>query len=765
VRLADPRAGFDDRLYRFGPFVADPVAGNLYRDGSTVPLSSKTFEALIVLLEHRGSVVDKDTLFKRIWPDIVVEENTLARLISTLRKALDDDPKHHHYIRTVSGRGYRFAAPVHEATRGELASLLAPSSSPAPEPVAWTDDATHELARPDAPRRSFGIAAGAAAVLSFIVLSTVFFAPARVPSAAAERKLWQFASSGGLDSDPAWDPTGQSIAYASDRGGNLDIWVQSMRDDGRVRLTSSAAQDWQPSWSSDGRMIAFRSERDGGGVFIMPAAGGPERRVATFGHQPQFSPRQPAILFYGSSVMPSTLYVVGTDGGEPRRVWADLLVEFGPFRAAWHPDGTRISVFGMHRKDGPSFWTGELDGSGIVRSAIEPAIAARLYADRVTLADFAWSPSGDALYFEGKSDEAVNIFRIRVIPATLAWQSGPERLTVSTRLDTDVSLSPDGTRFVFTARDETTRLWSFPFDANRGVLRGPGEPMTRGGTNAVFPDISANGTDLVYRTVRRGKHEVRRRSLVDGEDLVISATDGAVGPRWSPDGRFLAFRQVQPSPRRSTVTQNAVVLVSADGGEQRFLTELGPLEVTPFDWSADGNWVLASCEHGPAGMRAVCLLPVSSAPQAQKDVQIIASDPERHLYQATFSPDQRWIAFIAVSRPSGTSAICVIDADGNQWTSVSDGTFWDDKPRWSPDGKTIFFLSNRSGFANLWGRRFNPVSGKPEGEPFRVTSFDSPTKRMPSPIVSTEFAIAADRLILPVVEASGSVWVLENVDR
>jgi hypothetical protein len=49
--------------------------------------------------------------------------------------------------------------------------------------------------------------------------------------------------------------------------------------------------------------------------------------------------------------------------------------------------------------------------------------------------------------------------------------------------------------------------------------------------------------------------------------------------------------------------------------------------------------------------------------------------------------------------------------------------------------------------------------------PFQVTSLECPAVRVPAPVASTEFAIAADRLILPVVESSGSVWVLENVDR
>jgi dipeptidyl aminopeptidase/acylaminoacyl peptidase len=96
---------------------------------------------------------------------------------------------------------------------------------------------------------------------------------------------------------------------------------------------------------------------------------------------------------------------------------------------------------------------------------------------------------------------------------------------------------------------------------------------------------------------------------------------------------------------------------------------------------------------------------------------------------------------------------------------MTEGTFWDDKPRWSPDGKTLYFISNRSGFLNVWGRRFDPAAGKPNGDPFRVTTFENPSERVYSPVNTMELAITPHAMILPIVEASGAVWVLESFNR
>jgi eukaryotic-like serine/threonine-protein kinase len=100
------------RLYEFGPFRIDPDHRQLLRQNQPVPLQSKAFDILMVLVENSEKVVSKDDLMKSVWPDTFVEESNLAQHIFVLRKALGDAVEEKRYIVTVPGRGYRFAETV-----------------------------------------------------------------------------------------------------------------------------------------------------------------------------------------------------------------------------------------------------------------------------------------------------------------------------------------------------------------------------------------------------------------------------------------------------------------------------------------------------------------------------------------------------------------------------------------------------------------------------------------------------------------------------
>lgn len=106
-------------LYEFGPYRIDAVKRLLLRDGRPVALTSKSLDTLLVLIEHRGQVVNKEELMEKLWPDTAVEENNLTQQISVLRKILGERAGEHRYVVTVPGRGYSFVAEVRELCENE----------------------------------------------------------------------------------------------------------------------------------------------------------------------------------------------------------------------------------------------------------------------------------------------------------------------------------------------------------------------------------------------------------------------------------------------------------------------------------------------------------------------------------------------------------------------------------------------------------------------------------------------------------------------
>lgn len=99
-------------VFEFGPFRFEPGEGRLLRDGRPVSLPRQESEVLLALVERSGSLVAKQELIERAWPDRFVEENSLAKCICALRKTLGDRHARPLYIETVPRRGYRFLPDV-----------------------------------------------------------------------------------------------------------------------------------------------------------------------------------------------------------------------------------------------------------------------------------------------------------------------------------------------------------------------------------------------------------------------------------------------------------------------------------------------------------------------------------------------------------------------------------------------------------------------------------------------------------------------------
>jgi TolB-like protein/Tfp pilus assembly protein PilF len=99
-------------LFKFDGFLLNEAERLLLRNGEVVPLTTKVFDILLVLVRNSGRLITKTTLLNEIWPDAFVEEANLSVNIASLRKALGEGPTEHRYIETIPKLGYRFVAQV-----------------------------------------------------------------------------------------------------------------------------------------------------------------------------------------------------------------------------------------------------------------------------------------------------------------------------------------------------------------------------------------------------------------------------------------------------------------------------------------------------------------------------------------------------------------------------------------------------------------------------------------------------------------------------
>jgi DNA-binding winged helix-turn-helix (wHTH) protein len=391
-------SGPSSRYYAFGPFVLDGLRGIVWQDGSAIPLTPKVIQLLAALVSRAGELLPKDELIREVWGGTVVEENNLARHVSTIRKALGERPGQREYIATIPGVGYRFVASVTRLDELPAHDRLA---NIGPADLRTHDDHAHPAREipdvaPHMVRRWSAIAAFAltVGVAAFATAAWWTFGTRDLPLGAGvgptQRSLRQLSYGSGLQQDPAWSPDGSRIAYAADHSGNADLWVQTIGESEPVRLTSSPFNDWQPSWSPNGEEIVFRSERDGGGLYLVSTRGGMEKRLVDFGARPQWSPSGRLILFSQAAPEASAaarMYVMASTGAGLRVVSHERLPAFRVLSAAWHPDG-RISAWGRNAENELSLVTFLLDGGPVLRSVISDDVARKIADAGIELSRF-----------------------------------------------------------------------------------------------------------------------------------------------------------------------------------------------------------------------------------------------------------------------------------------------------------------------------------------------------------------------------------------
>ncbi|MEE4212362.1 MAG: winged helix-turn-helix domain-containing protein [Parvularcula sp.] len=129
-----------------GDVRADPARGVIEGGASEQRVEPKVMDLLVALAEADGEVVSRSELFAKLWPDVVVGEDTLSRTVSKLRRALGEDPKTPRYLETVPKRGYRLMAPVRPETSAPRAEKTGKSFSARRRPLLGAGAAALVLA-------------------------------------------------------------------------------------------------------------------------------------------------------------------------------------------------------------------------------------------------------------------------------------------------------------------------------------------------------------------------------------------------------------------------------------------------------------------------------------------------------------------------------------------------------------------------------------------------------------------------------------------
>jgi serine/threonine protein kinase/Tol biopolymer transport system component len=657
-------------------------------------------------------------------------------------KALSKDPPERYqsaeeFVTDLRRLAHRIESGRH---KGLTPRSLSPLPAAIPEAVRSRRSST----------ATWGLALAAAAAVSAALTWLALRSPRAAAPTVSDFQLTRITRDAGLATTPALSPDGSLVAYASDRAGqgNLDIWLQQTSLGGVVRLTSNDADEHEPVFSPDGGRIVFRSEADGGGLYIIPVLGGDARLIARNGRGPCFSPDGTQIVFYiaaPGTFEESKMFVVAANGGVPRPLQIALEAAAQP---VWAPDGKHIVFWGKRRGEEFDLWVTSLDETLLVKlDAVEHLRRQNL---RLLSLD-AWAPGRGELIFSGIRQHSVNLWRLPL--AASGWQlAGPAaRLTFGA--DEREASAAAGGRFAFNSATRRINVWSLPLDAAGEAPTGPPERLTTGDTADIGVDINADGQKLVFRSNRAGSTDVWLMELPGGVPRELTATpDFESMPRITADGSRVAFSVIEQGRRLLSV-------VPAGGGSpEKVCDDCG----SPQAWMPGGTKLLyLRTDPPPAGIFELDTRTGQSRPVVQHS--------EIPVYVCNLSGDGRWIAFKGDLTTLRTQVyVAPVPDEGpvppESWIPITGGDAWEDLPRWSHDGRLIYFFSDRDGFRCIWARRFDPETRQPAGEVFPIQHFHQISLSL-SNLSLSEFELdaAPGKLVFPLAEITGNIWLITPV--
>lgn len=710
---------------RFGLFEIDLAAGELRKSGRTVRLQDQPFRILRCLLKRPGEVVTREQLRKEIWGDDVSVDfdRSLNTSVARLREALGDSPTGAIYLETVPRKGYRFIAPIqtgdssgHERGAGNQVDG---------EPPA------RRMLRP-----------ALAAVAALAVLGWWSARRPGVEPTTSWSDLRRVTADFGLTIEPTISRDGELIAYASDRAGNgdLDIWVQRTDGGTPIRITDDPANDVNPHFSPDGETVVFQSSRGGGGIYIAPSFGGYARLLAQGGARPRFSPNGEWVAYMsGNSVL-----AVPTRGGDSRRLSPEGVDANDP---VWSPGGDSVlALTWVGPFNEPSFaWRvfgldGEDRGPTGAYAEIRRHLPVQAFGTALRRrSPHYWDRDG-WVAFSATDADGVDLWRIRIDPQSGLVDGLPSRILVGPGQFTTAAVADSG-RIVVANEASDADIWSIAIDTNqaepldaeaRRLIRAPGAD--------IFPSISVDGSLVSFQSDRSGRPEQWVLSVANG-------TTRAVAPIF---GHSILSKSGE---RIAAGGAESLTIVTLEGLIEQTLPEPGGF---PWHFSPDESLVLYNrLEDRTRG--------IWTWDRTSDETAELIAEPDTSYFQGQFSPDGRWVAW--QSLPFGIEAAPFRGlqgvADSERFRLSPEG--WPaDKPRWSPNGNVMYFVSRQDGYDCIYAQPLDPDSKQPRGEIVEIYhSHESSISIRNVTPGRSEISVARDKIVFGMEERTGNIWVID----
>jgi eukaryotic-like serine/threonine-protein kinase len=625
-------------VYRFSHFEVDAQDQELRKHSVRIKLQEQPFRLLEALLQQPGTLVTREELHARLWPDdtFVDFDHGLNAAAARLRQALGDSARLPRFVESVPRRGYRFIAPV---------EIVAPMESKGqPKPVA-------ETPRPQ--RSNLKLTVLVASFVVAIAASIWWLQPREHPRAVLPFKFTLTPPDGTnfVELDPVvLSPNGRYMVFpAADNSGETELWIRPLDEVSARRIEGTRGAAF-PFWSPDSRSVGFFANEK---LYRVETAGGLPKIVCSAADGRGGTWSADNLIVFAPSLK-SPLYQVPAAGGEPKALTSlnAARQEISHRWPSFLPDGRHFlfvirtaqpkqsGIYLGSLRDGLSelliptlsnvVYADDMSGGGYLLYAHDATLVARPFNARALKFIGPEFPVADvynrALLEPLRADFSVSntgvlVYRTRRAADRLTWfdRTGARLHTLGeTGVHLGISLSPSEKEVAFTRRDPHTGrqdIWR----ADR--VSAATTRVTFGPADQFDPVWSPDGSRLLYASTNVGYSslhtdttcEIREIGLDGHGDRLLLTAENLTAP-WSTDGRFLLYHEIQNGRKMDTWA-----LPLAGRRKPIPLLQGSPNQVFPV-FSSDGKWIAYSSdesgkwevyvapfspERAPAGKRMV----------------------------------------------------------------------------------------------------------------------------------------------------------------